>query len=278
VDEPGAGHTTPACGIDEGEGDYLNCPLTKDEYDRFYDALLSAESATVHDFDTATFFEGCLPIEVMAHRGRDTLRFGPMKPVGLVDPATGRRPYAVVQLRQDNIAGDHWSLVGFQTQLKWGEQARVLRLIPGLEQAEFVRFGMVHRNTYINGPAVLAPTWQTRRDPAVFFAGQVSGVEGYVESAASGLVAGINAARLASGVEPVVAPRTTAIGSLAHYVSHADARHYQPTNITFGIMPPLEPAPRDKARRKALVAERALADLEAWAAGVGQTRAGALHA
>ena len=169
-----------ACGIDDGQGDYLNCPLTRDEYERFYDAVVHAESATVHDFDKEKFFEGCLPIEVMAHRGRDTLRFGPMKPVGLIDPRTGRTPYAVVQLRQDNLAGDHYSLVGFQTQLKWGEQARVLRMIPGLEQAEFVRFGMIHRNTYINGPTVLRPTWQTRMRDDLFFAGQISGVEGYV--------------------------------------------------------------------------------------------------
>jgi methylenetetrahydrofolate--tRNA-(uracil-5-)-methyltransferase len=256
------------CGIDDGQGDYLNCPLTQEEYERFYDALAHAESATVHDFDRERFFEGCLPIEVMAHRGRDTLRFGPMKPVGLVDPRTGRRPYAVVQLRQDNLAGDHYSLVGFQTQLKWGEQARVLRLIPGLEAAEFVRFGMVHRNTYINGPRVLLPTWQTRTRPDLFFAGQVSGVEGYVESAASGLLAGRNAAALAAGSSPVVAPRTTAIGALAHYVSHADPRHYQPTNITFGIIAPLEPEPCRRppkgADRKKGIGIRALRDLERW--------------
>lgn len=246
------------------EGDYLNCPLTKAEYDAFYDALIAAESATVHDFDTATFFEGCLPIEVMAHRGRDTLRFGPMKPVGLTDPKTGRFPYAAVQLRQDNLAGDHFSLVGFQTQIKWGEQARVLRLIPGLEQAEFVRFGMVHRNTYICGPKVLRPTWQTRMRPDLFFAGQVSGVEGYVESAASGLLAGLNAAALARGRAPRELPRTTAMGALAYYVSHADPAHYQPSNITHGIMAPLDNPPRDKARKKALVAERALAELAAW--------------
>ena len=265
-----AGHSGPraaTCGVDDGQGDYLNCPLTKQEYDRFHDALVAAESATVHDFDCAVFFEGCLPIEVMAHRGRDTLRFGPMKPVGLVDPRTGRRPYAVVQLRQDNLAGDHFSLVGFQTQIKWGDQQRVLRLIPGLEQAEFVRMGMVHRNTYINGPTVLRDTWQTRRRDDLLFAGQVSGVEGYVESAASGLLAGVNAARLAHGEAPVVAPRTTAIGALAFYVSNADPAHYQPTNITFGIMPPLEAPPRDKARRKMLVAERALADLARWMDG-----------
>ncbi len=209
----------------------------------------------MHDFDKATFFEGCLPIEVMAHRGRDTLRFGPMKPVGLADPRTGRVPYAVVQLRQDTLAGDHFSLVGFQTQIKWGDQARVLRMIPGLEQAEFVRFGMVHRNTYICGPKVLLPTWQTRARADLFFAGQVSGVEGYVESAASGLIAGRNAARLAHGAAPLAPPRTTAIGALAYYVSHADPAHYQPTNITHGIMPPLENPPRDKMQKKMLIAE-----------------------
>jgi methylenetetrahydrofolate--tRNA-(uracil-5-)-methyltransferase len=257
----------PACGVDDGEGDYLNCPFTAEEYARFYEALTTAESATVHDFDTATFFEGCLPIEVMAHRGVDTLRFGPMKPVGLPDPRTGRVPHAVAQLRQDNLAGDHFSLVGFQTQLKWGEQARVLRLIPGLAHAEFARFGMVHRNTYINGPTVLQPTWQTRARPDLLIAGQVSGVEGYVESAASGLVAGINAARLAEGQAPVTLPRTTALGALAYYVSHADARHYQPTNISFGIMPPLERPPRRKPERKAALADRALADLATWRAG-----------
>ena len=236
-----------ACGVDDGEGDYLNCPLTEEEYGRFYDALTTAESATVHDLDKEKFFEGCLPIEVMAHRGRDTLRFGPMKPVGLVDPRTGRSPYAVVQLRQDNLAGDHFSLVGFQTQLKWGEQARVLKLIPGLEQAEFVRFGMVHRNTYINGPRVLRETWQTRMRPDLLFAGQISGVEGYVESAASGLIAGRTAAALVRGEEPRVPPRTTAIGALAYYVSHADPHGYQPTNITFGIMPPPDAARRAAA-------------------------------
>ena len=260
----------PACGVDDGEGDYLNCPLTEQEYARFYDAVVAAESATVHDFDKEKFFEGCLPIEVMAHRGRDTLRFGPMKPVGLVDPRTGRTPYAVVQLRQDNIAGDHFSLVGFQTQLKWGEQARVLALIPGLEHAEFVRFGMVHRNTYINGPTVLRETWQTRHRPDLFFAGQISGVEGYVESAASGLIAGRNAAAVARGEEPRVPPRTTAIGALAYYVSHADPQNYQPTNITFGIMPP--PDPSDGRRRlkrderKTATSERALRVLDEWIA------------
>jgi methylenetetrahydrofolate--tRNA-(uracil-5-)-methyltransferase len=262
----------PACGIDDGEGDYLNCPLTRDEYERFYDALVHAESATVHDFDNEKFFEGCLPIEVMAHRGADTLRFGPMKPVGLTDPRTGRPPYAAVQLRQDNLAGDHYSLVGFQTQLKWGEQARVLRLIPGLETAEFVRFGLVHRNTYINGPTVLAETWQVRAHPALFFAGQMSGVEGYVESAASGLLAGLNAARLAAGAPPSSPPRTTAIGALAYYVSHANPAHYDPTNITFGIMAPPADAPRDKAARKLAMSTRALADLGRWMDGVKAVR------
>jgi methylenetetrahydrofolate--tRNA-(uracil-5-)-methyltransferase len=205
----------------------------------------------------------------MAHRGRDTLRFGPMKPAGLDDPRTGRWAYAIVQLRQDTLAGDHFSLVGFQTQLKWSEQARVLRLIPGLEQAEFVRFGMVHRNTYVNGPTVLGPTWQVRARPDLFLAGQVSGVEGYVESAASGLLAGINAARMARGETPVAAPRTTAIGALAHYASHADPAHYDPTNITFGIMPPLDRPPRHKADRKQEYAARALADLDAFRRAVG---------
>jgi methylenetetrahydrofolate--tRNA-(uracil-5-)-methyltransferase len=254
----------PTCSADDGAGDYLNCPFTREEYERFYDALAHAESATVHDFDKERFFEGCLPIEVMAHRGVDTLRFGPMKPVGLVDPRTGREPYAAVQLRQDNLAGDHYSLVGFQTQVKWGDQARVLRLIPGLEQAEFVRFGMVHRNTYVNGPTVLASTWQVRARPTLFFAGQMSGVEGYVESAASGLLSGINAAALAAGTPLSTPPRTTAIGALAHYVSHADPAHYEPSNITFGIMEPLARAPKSRAARKAATAERALADLSSW--------------
>jgi methylenetetrahydrofolate--tRNA-(uracil-5-)-methyltransferase len=257
----------PACGADDGEGDYLNCAMTADEYARFYDALISAERAPLHEFDDPKFFEGCLPIEVMAARGRDTLRFGPMKPVGLRDPRTGREPYAVVQLRQDTLAGDHFSLVGFQTQMKWGEQARVLRLIPGLEGAEFVRFGMIHRNTYINGPTVLRETWQVRGREDLFFAGQISGVEGYVESAASGLVAGRNAAALATGRPVAAPPRETAIGSLGYYVSHADARHYQPTNITFGIMPPLEPAAGrrlKKADRKLAHSRRALEALDAW--------------
>jgi methylenetetrahydrofolate--tRNA-(uracil-5-)-methyltransferase len=253
------------CGAgDEEEGDYLNCPMTAAEYERFHAALTTAELAELHDFDRTPYFEGCLPIEVMAHRGVDTLRFGPMKPVGLTDPATGRQPYAVVQLRQDNLAADHFSLVGFQTQLRWPDQRRVLRLIPGLEQAEFVRLGMIHRNTYINAPSVLAPTWQIRARPGLFIAGQVSGVEGYVESAASGLVAGLNAAALARGEEPRAPPRTTALGALAHYVSHADPSHYQPTNIAFGLIPVVAGGPRGRQARRRAVAERALSDLAAW--------------
>jgi methylenetetrahydrofolate--tRNA-(uracil-5-)-methyltransferase len=269
VQNPGSNGQSPesmrkTCGTDDGEGDYLNCPMNADEYRAFYAALVTAESATVHDFDKEKFFEGCLPIEVMAHRGEDTLRFGPMKPVGLKDPRTSRQPYAAVQLRQDNLAGDHYSLVGFQTQLKWGEQARVLRMIPGLEQAEFVRFGMVHRNTYINGPTVLHETWQTRSNPFLLFAGQISGVEGYVESAASGLIAGRNAAALVCGQPLRVPPRTTAIGALAFYVSHANPHDYQPTNITFGIMEAPSEQIRDKQKRKLAISERALVDLEEW--------------
>ena len=260
---PDAAHAAP-----DG-GDYLNCPMNAEEYARFYDALTQAESAMVHDFDRTKFFEGCLPIEVMASRGRDTLRFGPMKPVGLTDPRTGRRPFAVVQLRQDNLAGDHFSLVGFQTQLKWGEQNRVLRLIPGLAEAEFVRFGMIHRNTYINAPTVLRDTWQTRGRDDLFFAGQLSGVEGYVESAASGLMAGLNAAAVVQGRRPLVAPRTTALGALAHYVSHADPENYQPTNIAFGLLPPPPKAPRRRAARRLATAEQALHDLAAWRVGAG---------
>ena len=249
--------------------DYLNCPLSAAAYARFHEVLTQAEPAAVHDFDRERFFEGCLPIEVMAHRGRDTLRFGPMKPVGLIDPRTGRQPFAVVQLRQDNLAADHYSLVGCQTQLKWGEQGRVFRLIPGLERAEFVRFGMVHRNTYINAPATLCETGQVRQRPDVFVAGQISGVEGYVESAASGLLAGLNAAALVRHQPLRVPPRTTAIGALAYYVSHADPCDYQPTNIAFGILPPLEHPPRNKVAKRLAVAARALEALTAWQAETG---------
>ena len=262
-------HAASGCGADgpAGAGDYLNCPMTEAEYRQFHAALLGAELATAHEIDTQRFFEGCLPIEVMARRGEDTPRFGPMKPVGLADPRTGRRPYAVVQLRQDSLAGDHYSLVGFQTRLKWGEQARVFRMIPGLESAEFVRFGMIHRNTYINGPTVLGPTWQVRHRPSLFFAGQISGVEGYVESAASGLIAGLNAAALARSEAPQAPPRTTAIGALGHYVSHADPDNYQPSNIAFGLIPVMEGAPRRRAERRRAVAERALTQIEAWRTG-----------
>src|SRR6478672_2267864 len=260
------------------EGAYLNCPMSREQYEAFIDAVTAADQATAHEFDAVPYFEGCMPAEEMAKRGRETLRFGPMKPVGLVDPRTGREAYAVVQLRQDNLAGEHYRLVGFQTQIKWGEQARVLRMIPGLEQAEFVRFGMVHRNTYINGPTVLAETWQVRKHPSIFFAGQMSGVEGYVESAASGLLAGMNAAALATGHAPSAPPRTTAIGALAYYVSHAEASHYQPSNITFGIMEPMEvrpghsqtagqgkkPRTMSKLDKKLAIANRALEDLAVW--------------
>jgi methylenetetrahydrofolate--tRNA-(uracil-5-)-methyltransferase len=249
---------------ENAEGDYLNCPFTRGEYVRFVEAVVSAERVTAHDIDNTKYFEGCLPIEVMAHRGVDTLRFGPMKPVGLRDPRTGTEAYAVAQLRQDNLAGDHYSLVGFQTQMKWGEQARVLRMIPGLEQAEFVRFGMIHRNTYINAPSVLRQTWQTRQRDDLFFAGQISGVEGYVESAASGLIAGRNAAGLTQGRAPGAPPRTTALGALAFYVSHADPSNYQPTNITFGIIAPLERRIRNKHERNLAISARALTDLDSW--------------
>ena len=249
---------------ESSEGDYLNCPLDRKEYERLHAALAAAELAEVRDFDRARFFEGCLPVEVMARRGPETLRFGPIKPVGLTDPATGRRPYAVVQLRQDDLAADHYSLVGFQTQLRWGEQRRVLQMIPGLERGEFVRYGMIHRNTYVNAPAVLLDTWQTRARPDLLFAGQISGVEGYVESAASGLMAGINAAALAQGLPAAAPPRTTAMGALAYYVSHAAAADYQPTNMTFGLIPSPDRRPRSRRERRRKLAERALDDLAGW--------------
>lgn len=248
----------------DGAGDYLNCPLDAAQYAALHHAILTAERAEIHDFDQTKFFEGCLPVEVMAHRGVDTLRFGPMKPVGLRQPSTGQRPYAVVQLRQDDLAAAHYSLVGFQTQIKWGEQQRVLRMIPGLEQAEFVRFGMIHRNTYINGPRVLTASWQSRRDPSLFFAGQISGVEGYVESAASGLLAGLGAAAFIAGRAVSVPPRTTALGAIAHYVAHANPAHYQPTNVAFGLLPALDRPPRKKRERRQALARRALADLAEW--------------
>jgi methylenetetrahydrofolate--tRNA-(uracil-5-)-methyltransferase len=252
-----------------GGDDYVNCAMTEPEYRAFYEALTTAESASVHEFEHERFFEGCLPIEVIASRGLDTLRFGPMKPVGLSDPRTGHRPYAVVQLRQDNLAASHFSIVGFQTQLKWGEQKRVLRMIPGLENAEFVRYGMIHRNTYVNAPASLEPTFETRRRPGLFFAGQMSGVEGYVESAASGLLAGIGASFRARGHEPVALPEDTALGALGRYIARSDPKHYQPTNIAFGLLPDLPARIRDKGRKRLAMAHRALDSLERFRRGIG---------
>jgi methylenetetrahydrofolate--tRNA-(uracil-5-)-methyltransferase len=247
----------------DGTADYLNCPFDRGQYEAFVDALLAAEGVPAHiEADTARYFEACLPIEEIARRGRDTLRFGPMKPMGLTDPRTRRRPYAVVQLRQENVRAGSYNLVGFQNHMRFGEQQRVLRMIPGLENAEFLRFGQVHRNTYINAPALLAPTLQLRTRREVFFAGQISGVEGYVESIATGLVAGRGAAALASG-EPVHAfPRQTAIGSLCSYVCGADPLNYQPANITFDLLPKLEYPPRDKKVRQSEVCRRALTALD----------------
>ncbi len=253
----------------KGGEDYLNCPLSKDEYDRFHAALLGAAEAPTHEFEKEiAYFEGCLPIEEMARRGKETLAFGPMKPVGLVDPRTGRQPHAVVQLRQDNLAADFYSMVGFQNHLRFPEQIRVFRMIPGLEHAEFPRLGQVHRNSYINAPAILLPTFQARRRRDLFFAGQISGVEGYLESAASGLIAGVNAARLAERQPPLIFPATTALGALSRYISSADAAHYQPTNIAFGLLPPLDRDIRDKKLKKAALVRRALDELEAF---IGQT-------
>ena len=257
----------------KGEGDdYLNCPMGPEEYDRFLDAVLAAELASIHEVDDTPFFEGCLPIEEMARRGRDTLRFGPMKPVGLTDPRTGRRAHAVVQLRQDNLAGEHYSMVGFQTRLRWPEQKRVFRLIPGLEGAEFVRLGQVHRNCYINAPTVLGPDLQARGRPGLFFAGQISGVEGYTESAATGLLAGINAARLARGESTRTLPAETMLGSLCRYISLADSDDYQPTNATFGLLPEPAGVRRKKDRRQARVT-RALETLAAWIGECGDLAA-----
>jgi methylenetetrahydrofolate--tRNA-(uracil-5-)-methyltransferase len=233
-----------------GTDDYLNCPFNKEQYERFVDELMKAESVSSHIAEDDTpYFEACLPIEEIARRGRDTLRFGPMKPMGLTDPRTGHRPWAVVQLRQENLRADSFNLVGFQNHLKFGEQARILRMIPGLEGAEFIRFGQIHRNTYINAPALLAPTLQLRTRPEVFFAGQISGVEGYVESIATGLLAGMHAATLATGGEPRAVPRETALGSLCHYVSGADPKNYQPANITFDLLPQLDDETRHRLRR-----------------------------
>jgi methylenetetrahydrofolate--tRNA-(uracil-5-)-methyltransferase len=245
----------------KGGDDYLNCPLDEPTYRSFHQALTSAESATLHDFEKELFFEGCLPVEVIASRGPETLRFGPMRPVGLLDPRSGVRPFAVVQLRQDNLAASHYSLVGFQTQLKWGEQQRVFRMIPGLENAEFVRLGMIHRNTYVNGPSCLEPTFETRRRQGLFLAGQMSGVEGYIESAASGLVAGIAAHFRLLGMTPLAFPEDTALGALGRHVARGDPKHYQPTNIAFGLLPDLAHRVRDKVKKRKALAERALASL-----------------
>ena len=255
----------PASRYGKGGGeDYLNCPMNREEYERFIDEILAGELAPVHDIDNTPFFEGCLPIEEMARRGLDTLRFGPLKPVGLVDPRTGKRPWAVVQLRQDNLAAEHFSMVGFQTRLRWPEQKRILRSIPGLADARFVRLGQIHRNCYINAPTVLQPTLGARRRPGLFFAGQISGVEGYTESAATGLLAGINASRLVRGLQPLVLPVETMLGALCRYIAHADPEGYQPTNASFGLLPPPPPGVRKRRDRRLARSKRALDALDAW--------------
>ena len=248
----------------KGSADYINCPMTREEYDRFYDALLEAQSVEGHDWEKLNYFEACLPIEELARRGRDTLRFGPMKPVGLLDPRSGKQPWAVVQLRQENLRADSYNLVGFQNHLRFPEQARVFRLIPGLENARFLRYGQIHRNTYINAPALLTPTLQLRAYPSVFFAGQICGVEGYVESIAAGLMAGIHAAAVAAGAPPLAPPRECAFGSLVHYITNSNPRDFQPANITFDLLPPLAERVRDKQQRHRLQCERALRAFEEW--------------
>ncbi|MFZ0294135.1 MAG: methylenetetrahydrofolate--tRNA-(uracil(54)-C(5))-methyltransferase (FADH(2)-oxidizing) TrmFO [Candidatus Sulfotelmatobacter sp.] len=260
-----------AARYDKGSADYINCPMTREEYDHFYDALLAAQSVEEREWEKLNYFESCLPIEEIARRGRDTLRFGPMKPVGLKDPRTGRMPYAVVQLRQENLRADSYNLVGFQNHLKFGEQARVLRMIPGLESARFLRYGQIHRNTYINSPALLGETLQMKAHPGVLFAGQICGVEGYVESIATGLMAGVNAAALARGVEPMPPPRASAFGSLTHYVTHAEAKSFQPANITFDLLPPLEKKIRDRKERHRMQCELALKAFDGWIERVGTT-------
>jgi len=258
-----------AARYDKGTPDYINCPMSKEEYDRFYDALVAAESVEERDWEQLNYFESCLPIEEIARRGRDTLRFGPMKPVGLRDPRTGRPPHAVVQLRQENLRADSYNLVGFQNHLRFGDQARVLRLIPGLENARFLRYGQIHRNTYINAPSLLRDTLQMKEHPHVMFAGQICGVEGYVESIATGLMAGVHAAALASGAEPVAPPRASAFGSLMHYVTQADAKHFQPANITFDLLPALEKKIRDRQERHRLQCKLALREFDGWVERVG---------
>jgi len=258
------GRVYMAARYDKGSADYINCPLTKEEYDCFYDALLAAQSVEERDWEKLNYFESCLPIEEIARRGRDTLRFGPMKPVGLRDPRTGKIPYAVLQLRQENLRADSYNLVGFQNHLKFGEQARVLRLIPGLENARFLRYGQIHRNTYINAPSLLCETLQMREHPRVFFAGQICGVEGYVESIATGLIAGMHASALVAGSEMSPGPRASAFGSLVHYVTHAGSKDFQPANITFDLLPPLEKKIRDRKERHRLQCELALREFEEW--------------
>nr|WP_314805902.1 methylenetetrahydrofolate--tRNA-(uracil(54)-C(5))-methyltransferase (FADH(2)-oxidizing) TrmFO [uncultured Selenomonas sp.] len=247
----------------KGEAAYINCPMDEAQYKAFYTALTTAETAQAHDFEKEIFFEGCMPVEVMASRGKDTLLYGPLKPMGLEHPETGVRPHAVVQLRQDNAEGTIYNIVGFQTRLKWGAQQRVFRMIPGLENAEFLRYGVMHRNSFINAPRHLCPTFQTQTNNALFFAGQMTGVEGYVESAASGLIAGLNAVRRAADREPLVFPRETAHGALAHYITSCDPSCFQPMNINFGLLPPLEHIPRRtrKPEKKRMLAERALTAL-----------------
>ena len=268
-----------AARYDKGSADYINCPMSKDEYDRFYDALLAAHSVEQKDWENLNYFESCLPIEEIARRGRDTLRFGPMKPVGLKDPRTGRMPYAVVQLRQENLRADSYNLVGFQNHLKFGEQARVLSLIPGLESARFLRYGQIHRNTYINAPALLNPTLQMKAHPHVLFAGQICGVEGYVESIATGLMAGMNAAALAIGGEPAPPPRATAFGSLIHYITQAENKNFQPANITFDLLPALDTRVRDRKERHRQQCELALREFDEWySRRLGQATDPTLHA
>jgi methylenetetrahydrofolate--tRNA-(uracil-5-)-methyltransferase len=262
-----------AARYDKGTADYINCPMNREEYDRFYDALVSAEAVEERDWEKLNYFESCLPIEEIARRGRDTLRFGPMKPVGLRDPRTGQQPYAVVQLRQENLRADSYNLVGFQNHLKFGDQARVLRLIPGLENGKFLRYGQIHRNTYINAPTLLRPTLQMKQHPAIFFAGQICGVEGYVESIATGLLAGIQAAALVAGSEMIAPPRATAFGSLTHYITEADPRKFQPANITFDLLPPLQKKIRDRAERRRLQCELALREFTSWAERTSATLA-----
>ncbi|MFC2729364.1 MAG: methylenetetrahydrofolate--tRNA-(uracil(54)-C(5))-methyltransferase (FADH(2)-oxidizing) TrmFO [Centipeda sp. (in: firmicutes)] len=259
-------HAYRASRYGKGDAAYINCPMNEEQYEAFYAALTTAETAQAHDFEKEIFFEGCMPVEVMAARGKDTLLYGPLKPVGLEHPETGVRPYAVVQLRQDNAEGTIYNMVGFQTRLKWPEQQRVFRMIPGLTNAEFLRYGVMHRNSFINAPRHLRSTFQLRINERLFFAGQMTGVEGYVESAASGLMAGVNAARLAGNGEPLVFPSKTCHGALAHYITSCDPMHFQPMNINFGLLPPLAHLPRRtrKPEKKRLLAQRALEELDCF--------------